>query len=61
MIAEGGGFISGAAISVATAPIETPIITTFEEKAESIAMAEFINGELQWRIPSEDDNQVDES
>jgi DNA-directed RNA polymerase subunit K/omega len=40
---------------------ETPIITTFEEKAESIAMAEFINGELQWRIPSEDDNQVDES
>ena len=40
---------------------ETPIITTFEDKAESIAMAEFINGELQWRIPSEDDNQVDES
>ena len=40
---------------------ETPIITTFEEKAESIAMAEFINGELQWRIPSEDDKQVDES
>ena len=40
---------------------ETPIITTFEEKAESIAMAEFINGELQWRMPSEDDKQVDES
>ena len=40
---------------------ETPIITTFEDKAESIAMAEFINGELQWRIPSEDDKQVDES
>ena len=40
---------------------ETPIITTFEDKAKSIAMAEFINGELQWRIPSEDDKQVDES
>ena len=40
---------------------ETPIITTFEDKAESIAMAEFINGELQWRMPSEDDKQVDES
>ena len=40
---------------------ETPIVTTFEDKPESIAMDEFFNGELQWRIPSEDDNQVDES
>ena len=40
---------------------EAPIVTTFEDKAESIAMEEFINGELQWRMPSEDDKQVDES
>ena len=40
---------------------EAPIVTTFEDKAESIAMEEFINGELQWRIPSEDDKLVDES
>ena len=40
---------------------ETPIVTTYEDKAESIALNEFINGELQWRMPSEDDKQVDES
>ena len=40
---------------------ETPIVTTFEDKAESIALNEFINGELQWRMPSDDDKQVDES
>ena len=40
---------------------EAPIVTTFEDKPESIAMDEFFNGELQWRMPSEDDKQVDES
>ena len=40
---------------------ETPIVTTFEDKPESIALEEFINGKLQWRMPSEDDKQVDES
>ena len=40
---------------------EVPIVTTFEEKPESIALDEFLNGELQWRMPSEDDKQVDES
>ena len=40
---------------------ETPIVTTYEDKAESIALDEFINGELQWRMPSDDDKQVDES
>ena len=40
---------------------ETPIVTTYEDKAESIALNEFINGELQWRMPSDDDKQVDES
>ena len=40
---------------------EPHIMTTYEDKAESIALDEFINGELQWRMPSEDDQQVDES
>ena len=40
---------------------ETPIEITFEDKPESIALDEFFKGELQWRMPSEDDKQVDES
>ena len=40
---------------------EAPIVTTFEDKPESIALNEFLNGELQWRMPSEDDQEVDES
>ena len=40
---------------------EEPIVTTYIDKAESIALDEFLNGELQWRMPSEDDKQVDES
>ena len=40
---------------------EPHIVTTYEDKAESIALDEFINGELQWRMPSDDDKQVDES
>ena len=40
---------------------EAPIVTIFEDKAESIALNEFLNGELQWRMPSDDDKQVDES
>ena len=40
---------------------EAPVVLTFEEKPESIALNEFFNGELQWRMPSEDDKQVDES
>ena len=40
---------------------EAPIITTYIDKPESIALEEFINGELEWRTPSEDDKPVDES
>ena len=40
---------------------EAPIEITFEDKPESIALNEFLNGEIQWRMPSEDDKQVDES
>ena len=40
---------------------ETPIVTTYIDKPETVAMAEFLNGELKWRIPSEDDQPVDES
>ncbi len=39
---------------------EAPIVTIFEDKPESIALSEFFNGELQWRMPSKDDKQVDE-
>ena len=40
---------------------ETPIITTYTDKPESIALEEFLNGELQWRNSTEDDQQIDES
>ena len=40
---------------------EEPIITTYTEKPESIALEEFLNGELQWRRPTENDQQLDES
>ena len=40
---------------------EEPIVTTYIDKPESIALNEFFKGELQWRMPSEDDKQVDES
>ena len=40
---------------------EEPILTTYLDKPESIALEEFINGELQWRLPSEDDESIDES
>ena len=40
---------------------EAPIVTTFEDKPESIALDEFLNGELQWRDSSGDDQPVDES
>ena len=39
---------------------EAPIVTIYSDKPESLALKEFIGGELQWRIPSEDD-LVDES
>ena len=40
---------------------ETPIITTYIDKPEVIALEEFINGDLQWRMPAEDDQSVNES
>jgi DNA-directed RNA polymerase omega subunit len=40
---------------------EEPIVTTFVDKPESIALKEFINGELQWRAPCEDAQPEDES
>ena len=40
---------------------EAPIITTYIDKPEVIALEEFINGNLQWRMPTEDDQSVNES
>ena len=40
---------------------EEPIVTTYIDKPESIALEEFLNEELQWRMPAEDDQLVDES
>ena len=40
---------------------EEPIVTTYIDKPEAVAMEEFINGELQWRGATEDDQPVDES
>ena len=40
---------------------EAPLVTTYIEKPESVALNEFLNGELQWRMPSEDDKPVDDS
>ena len=40
---------------------DAPIVTTYTEKPETIALNEFLIGELQWRVPSEDDKPVDES
>jgi DNA-directed RNA polymerase subunit K/omega len=40
---------------------EEPIVTTYIDKPESIAIEEFLNGELQWRNPTEDSQQIDES
>jgi len=36
---------------------DRPIVTTYVDKPESIALEEFLNGELEWRVPTEDDNQ----
>ena len=40
---------------------EEPIVTTYQDKPESIALEEFLNGELQWRMSNEDDQPLDES
>ena len=40
---------------------EEPIVTTYIDKPESIALEEFLNGELQWRSSTKDDQQEDES
>ena len=40
---------------------EAPLVTTYIDKPESVALNEFLNGELQWRMPSEDDKPVDDS
>ena len=40
---------------------EEPIITTFMDKPETIALEEFLNGELQWRESDEDGQSEDES
>ena len=40
---------------------EEPIVTTHVDKTETMALEEYLNGELQWRMSSEDDQQVDES
>ena len=40
---------------------EEPIVTTYLNKPESIALEEFLNGELQWRASTEDNQLEDES
>ena len=40
---------------------EQPIVTTYIDKPESIALEEFLNGKLEWRNPIEDDQLIDES
>ena len=40
---------------------EAPIITTYVEKPESIALEEFLNGNLEWRAYNKDDESLDES
>ena len=40
---------------------EEPIITTYMDKPENIALEEFLNGELQWRTSNEDEQPLDES
>ena len=40
---------------------EEPIITTYVDKPESIALDEFLNGELEWRAYNKDDESLDES
>ena len=40
---------------------EEPIVTTYLNKPESIALEEFLNGELQWRSSSEDSQTEDDS
>ena len=40
---------------------EAPIITTYIDKPETVALDEFLRGELQWRMPSENEKPEDES
>ena len=40
---------------------EQPIITTYLNKPENVALEEFLNGELQWRSSSAEDELVDDS
>tara|TARA_B100001971_G_C17887523_1_gene381252 strand:- start:313 stop:570 length:258 start_codon:yes stop_codon:yes gene_type:complete len=40
---------------------EEPIITTYMDKPENIALEELLNGELQWRTSNEDEQPLDES
>ena len=40
---------------------EEPIVITYIDKPETISLEEFLNGELQWRDSSGDDQPVDES
>ena len=40
---------------------EAPIVTTYVDKPESIALDEFLNGELEWRTYDEDDESSNES
>ena len=40
---------------------EEPVIITYEDKPESIALDEFLKGELEWRKPSEDRQSKNES
>ena len=40
---------------------EEPIMSAYMDKPENIALEEFLNGELQWRMSNEDEQPLDES
>ena len=40
---------------------EEPVINPYLDKPETVALEEFFNGELQWRISTDDDQPSDES
>ena len=40
---------------------EVPVVTTYTDKPETIALEEFINGELQWDVDTDNIQLVDES
>ena len=40
---------------------DMPVISTYMDKPESVALEEFLKGELQWRAPEINDQEVNDS